>query len=349
MRTWKLLSIMQRLFLPSLFWATLAGSASCSLLLDFGDPVAEAVDAGVAIDSGSAVDAEVSDTCGDGVLDALESCDDNNKTDLDGCSASCAVESGYACSEEPSSCTPLPLCPAQAISSPSPLDTCKSYFDMGYRASGRYLIDVDGDGPRVGFDVLCDMATAGGGWTILVNNAADAVEPAGCLPRLASDDAFVCGTPTCDEDFAVPAYGLSFTELAWVAHDGALVPGAHNLFRWATPQSIPNLAKWTLTPDESSLKLPGFEAQAIIEGQSTIAAAGLRRVANENVRAVTGGFVPTDVVTLFDQDADPASTGNMSFTDTATLGLDDFQDGGGCSDLWTPKASRGSASLIMVR
>lgn len=342
---------MLRLFTKSLLWAGIAGSVSCSALLDFGDPVDEAIDGGVAVDDANGIDAPVSDTCGDGVLDALETCDDNNKLALDGCSAGCLVEDGYSCDgDEPSGCTPLPLCPVQAIGTAAPLDSCKSYYDAGYRASGSYSIDVDGDGPSDSFAVLCDMARAGGGWTILVNNAADAVEPEGCLPRLASQDAFACGMPSCDEDFAFPAHGLSFTELAWVAHDGAFVLGPHNLLRWVTPQVLPNAANWSLTPDESSLKLPGLEAQASIQCQSLgLGAPGLRRVTNENVRAVTGGFTTADVVTLFDQDNNAATPGNMSFTDTATVGLDDFQDGGGCSDLWGPLANRGSASLIMVR
>jgi cysteine-rich repeat protein len=43
--------------------------------------------------------------CGDGLLRLTETCDDGNASSGDGCSASCDVEPGYACSGAPSSCT----------------------------------------------------------------------------------------------------------------------------------------------------------------------------------------------------------------------------------------------------
>lgn len=42
--------------------------------------------------------------CGNGVVDIEEDCDDNNTAGDDGCSASCIVEQGYACSGIPSIC-----------------------------------------------------------------------------------------------------------------------------------------------------------------------------------------------------------------------------------------------------
>jgi cysteine-rich repeat protein len=42
--------------------------------------------------------------CGDGTLDPGEACDDANDDDADGCSAACAVESGFLCTGEPSVC-----------------------------------------------------------------------------------------------------------------------------------------------------------------------------------------------------------------------------------------------------
>ncbi len=43
-------------------------------------------------------------SCGDGVVDPSEGCDDSNLTDGDGCSQGCQVEPGWSCSGEPSLC-----------------------------------------------------------------------------------------------------------------------------------------------------------------------------------------------------------------------------------------------------
>jgi len=45
------------------------------------------------------------------------------------------------------------------------LDSCKSYYAAGYRSSGSYTIYVGGSE----YVVECDMSTAGGGWTVLVD------------------------------------------------------------------------------------------------------------------------------------------------------------------------------------
>ncbi len=43
--------------------------------------------------------------CGDGIIDAGETCDDGDMQDGDGCSSVCQVESGWTCDGEPSVCT----------------------------------------------------------------------------------------------------------------------------------------------------------------------------------------------------------------------------------------------------
>lgn len=45
--------------------------------------------------------------CGDGIGSVLEGCDDGNVADGDGCSHDCAIDAGYDCTGEPSSCSPL--------------------------------------------------------------------------------------------------------------------------------------------------------------------------------------------------------------------------------------------------
>jgi cysteine-rich repeat protein len=48
--------------------------------------------------------AGVQNTCGNGVVETGETCDDGNTAAADGCSATCQVEATYTCSGEPSSC-----------------------------------------------------------------------------------------------------------------------------------------------------------------------------------------------------------------------------------------------------
>ena len=44
--------------------------------------------------------------CGDGLVTGAEACDDSGSIPNDGCSATCTVESGFACAGQPSICTP---------------------------------------------------------------------------------------------------------------------------------------------------------------------------------------------------------------------------------------------------
>jgi cysteine-rich repeat protein len=50
--------------------------------------------------------------CGNGRIGPDDVCDDGNADALDGCSATCRVETCHACSGEPSSCPPIGGCPS---------------------------------------------------------------------------------------------------------------------------------------------------------------------------------------------------------------------------------------------
>jgi cysteine-rich repeat protein len=43
--------------------------------------------------------------CGDGITTGAETCDDGNTTAGDGCNATCATETGWACTGAPSTCS----------------------------------------------------------------------------------------------------------------------------------------------------------------------------------------------------------------------------------------------------
>lgn len=59
-------------------------------------------DGGAADDAGCGMDWG----CGDGVLDQLETCDDGNRRDDDGCDRNCRLEEGYDCVTFAGACTP---------------------------------------------------------------------------------------------------------------------------------------------------------------------------------------------------------------------------------------------------
>ncbi|MBV9946150.1 MAG: DUF4215 domain-containing protein, partial [Myxococcales bacterium] len=49
-------------------------------------------------------------TCGDGVIQPGEQCDDGNVASGDGCSAYCQIESGYTCPSPGHACVPIQTC-----------------------------------------------------------------------------------------------------------------------------------------------------------------------------------------------------------------------------------------------
>jgi len=57
--------------------------------------------------NGSVIDAGPPNPCGNGIVERGETCDDGNLASGDGCSNTCAVESGYGCTGAPSTCSLL--------------------------------------------------------------------------------------------------------------------------------------------------------------------------------------------------------------------------------------------------
>jgi cysteine-rich repeat protein len=86
-------------------------------------------------------------SCGDGTVDAGETCDDGNTADGDACSATCALEVVDNCATLKAAMPTLP--------------------------DGIYTIDPDGAGGDAPFDVFCDMTIGGGGWTLAAISSDD--------------------------------------------------------------------------------------------------------------------------------------------------------------------------------
>ncbi|MFZ4579585.1 MAG: fibrinogen-like YCDxxxxGGGW domain-containing protein [Myxococcota bacterium] len=92
----------------------------------------------------------LADSCGNGLLDANEECDDGNNADGDGCSSVCVASTGYAKSKPGSSCLDvLTKAKAEALTP----------------KSGAYWIKIGAGNP---FQVYCNMVDYGGGWTLVL-------------------------------------------------------------------------------------------------------------------------------------------------------------------------------------
>jgi len=83
--------------------------------------------------------------CGNGIVSPGEECDDGNLVDGDGCSAACEIEPAWTCTGQPSVCTPMP----------PPTPTCgDGVVDPGEQCDDGNTVDGDGCSKSCTFEVL---------------------------------------------------------------------------------------------------------------------------------------------------------------------------------------------------
>ncbi|MEY3015633.1 MAG: hypothetical protein RIT45_4368 [Pseudomonadota bacterium] len=93
----------------------------------------------------------LADTCGNGIVEPSEECDDGNNTDGDGCSATCVAAYGLAESKAGKSCKDI-----KAVN-----DAAGAKL-----GDGVYWVDPDGSGGAQASRAWCDQTSDGGGWTL---------------------------------------------------------------------------------------------------------------------------------------------------------------------------------------
>lgn len=152
------------------------------------------------------LDNDAGATCGDGLVEGSEGCDDANRSDKDGCSARCQVEPDWTCTGAPSVCETN--CGDGIRTNPEQCDP--GIVTSSLPCDDQCRLTVTGTSPvRINEAVWRDADAAAADWIELVNTGAEAVELGGF--RLADED--------FDENFTPLPPGLS------------IAPGAHLLFR----------------------------------------------------------------------------------------------------------------------
>jgi len=116
------------------------------------DPIGGRDSGGAAGESGAS--GEEGPVCGDGKVEAPETCDDNNGKPGDGCDGNCTVEAGWKCPTEGEDCEKLPTKPAECGN--GEIESGES-CDLGKDSAGNSL-NVD----SAGCSASCKVIT---GWT----------------------------------------------------------------------------------------------------------------------------------------------------------------------------------------
>ncbi len=228
--------------------------------------------------------------------------------------------------------------------------SCKHIIDNGDSGGdGAYWIAPRGN-PSDAVLTQCDMTTDGGGWTIITNNDNADDEPNGCVPRMGSQASYACGNALfATEDFVLDARGLEADQMIWVAYTGSYNRSSYNSWGWTDGMPMPDSDDWWRATDTDNLTVSGWTEGffGCDSSSGRIRSIGMRQ-------GFSGDWDNVDV-SLFMLSTTFAGS-SMAFTDEfgntgsqSLKGLDDFQDGGGCSDSWSPQSDRGYASYLMVR
>jgi fibro-slime domain-containing protein len=141
--------------------STMAGTMSASGMGGAGTAGAGGSAAGTAGGGGTAGALPV---CGDGKKEGTEACDDGDDDAADGCSATCALEAGYACNSPGQPCAPV--CGDGTVIAPEKCDdqntsigdgcnaTCQTEAGWECKTAGAACTGICGDGILA--DELCD-------------------------------------------------------------------------------------------------------------------------------------------------------------------------------------------------
>jgi fibro-slime domain-containing protein len=164
-------------------------------------------------------------TCGDGVVERSEQCDDGNTVNGDGCSRICQIEANWDCPTEGKPCNYVGSCGSGVLTSNKICDDgnatsddgcssdCKT-VETGYicRVPGKPCTTLCGDGILKGFETCDDGNTANGDGcsaTCKIEPGFDCTgSPSTCKPTVCGNGKKEAGE-TCDDGNTLPYDGCA--------------------------------------------------------------------------------------------------------------------------------------------
>ena len=146
-------------------------------------------------------DAPAAASCGNGIVESPEQCDDTNNIPGDGCSELCTIELGFKCSGSPSVCTPA-TCGDGVVEgnercddgNTMPFDGCSMDCQFEPDCSGASCISKCGDGIVVGEE--CDDGNV--------------IDGDGCSSSCTIETGWKCSQPPMGTRMLVPAVYRDF-------------------------------------------------------------------------------------------------------------------------------------------
>jgi len=174
------------------------------------------------VDSDECLSTCLTAKCGDGaVQEGVEACDDGDADDTDECTSLCkapACDDGIKSGGETDvdcggACMACELGKACGKGDECGSKFCKDglcalamncqdiHTSSPMAPSGLYMVDLDADGPETPTTVECEMATDGGGWTMVQRTVWDPAKTAGLFTGYADWYAKTVGAPTAGEGY----------------------------------------------------------------------------------------------------------------------------------------------------
>ena len=233
--------------------------------------------------------------------------------------------------------------------------SCEEYLNASYynnESSNYYWISNNNNIIKT----YCDMETQNGGWSVLFANGnlsdqepTDSQTADGCLPRIGSQNEWVCGDVNHTKDFVINATSFSFKEVIFATYTGEFDISAYAYMNKTSSFTIPQSQNFLFNPDNYGLTISGSSADKITcKSNNDMSNLGMRQISSGR-----GGYDSSEYVFI----AQSSGSNRVSITDTDgshsstkdLYGFDDLQDGDGCEDSWSPKSDRGFSTFLMVR